>query len=492
MKKICLINDNAAGDATLLALVRLMTMCLSLITTRVLSTYLSTFAYGTYSQVLLIVSTTTSLTTFGFIDAINFYYCGTKDTQKRESYVATILTMQCCIGMLAGIAIVILAGPICKYFGNPELRRYLFLAAFSPLLQNGIYLLQVLLVSVGKARQLAVRNLIISIAQLICAITAGMRMKSVGLILLVSIILNSIQILFFLWSLKKSGCHMRLAFCDFRLSKGILKYSVPMAVFTLVNALNRDIDKYIISVMSDTETLAIYSNAARILPFDIVLASFMTVLLPHITRQIVERRYIDAVETYRSYLEISYISTALFALSVLTAAPEAMNLLYSEKYLSGLPVFCIYIISDIFHFASITLILTASGKTKLLMRIGLTGLVVNFVLNIIFYHFFGVVGPAIATLLVSLGLGAFILHYSANELHASIHDLFDCKFLMKFTVECIGGVLIFTTVRYWLRTMEMYYLGVFIITCGGYILCVGLPNLKRFMIDIKQISSLKL
>ena len=340
MKKICLINDNAAGDATLLALVRLMTMCLSLITTRVLSTYLSTFAYGTYSQVLLIVSTTASLTTFGFIDAINFYYCGTKDTQKRESYVATILTMQCCIGMLAGIAIVILAGPICKYFGNPELRRYLFLAAFSPLLQNGISLLQVLLVSVGKARQLAVRNLIISIAQLICAITAGMRMKSVGLILFVSIILNSIQILFFLWSLKKSGCHMRLAFCDFRLSKGILKYSIPMAVFTLVNALNRDIDKYIISVMSDTETLAIYSNAARVLPFDIVLISFMTVLLPHITRQIVERRYIDAVETYRSYLEISYISTALFALSVLTAAPEAMNLLYSEKYLSGLPVFC--------------------------------------------------------------------------------------------------------------------------------------------------------
>lgn len=191
---------------------------------------------------------------------------------------------------------------------------------------------------------------------------------------------------------KKSGCHMRLAFCDFRLSKGILKYSIPMAVFTLVNALNRDIDKYIISVMSDTETLAIYSNAARVLPFDIVLISFMTVLLPHITRQIVERRYIDAVETYRSYLEISYISTALFALSVLTAAPEAMNLLYSEKYLSGLPVFCIYIISDIFHFASITLILTASGKTKLLMRIGLTGLVVNFVLNIIFYHFLALWG----------------------------------------------------------------------------------------------------
>ena len=141
MKKFRLIDGNAAGDAAVLSLVRLMTMCLSLITTRILSTYLSTFAYGTYSQVLLIVSTTASLTTFGLIDAINFYYCGTKDTAKRESYVATILTLQCCAGTFAGMAILLLADPICKYFGNPELHGYLIFAAVLPLLQNGISLL---------------------------------------------------------------------------------------------------------------------------------------------------------------------------------------------------------------------------------------------------------------------------------------------------------------------------------------------------------------
>lgn len=112
-----------------------------------------------------------------------------------------------------------------------------------------------------------------------------------------------------------------------------------MAVFTLVNALNRDMDKYLISAVSDTQTLAIYANAAKVLPFDILLIAFMTVLLPHITRQIAAKRYGDAVETYRAYLEISYISTALLACGVLAAAPEAMRLLYSEKYISGLPVF---------------------------------------------------------------------------------------------------------------------------------------------------------
>ena len=113
-------GNTTSGDAIILAAVRLMTMGLSFITTRVLSTYLSKFEYGTYSQVLLIVSTTVSLTMFGFIDAANFYYCGTKETKKRESYIATILTLQCCMGTLAGAAILLLSGPICKYFGNQE------------------------------------------------------------------------------------------------------------------------------------------------------------------------------------------------------------------------------------------------------------------------------------------------------------------------------------------------------------------------------------
>lgn len=485
-------GNTTSGDAAILAAVRLMTMGLSFITTRVLSTYLSKFEYGTYSQVLLIVSTTVSLTMLGFIDAANFYYCGTKETEKRESYIATILTLQCCTGTLAGAAILLLSGPICKYFGNQELRKYLIFAAILPLLQNGTSLLQVLFVSVGKARRLAIRNLIVSLVQLACAIAVGMYLRNIGLIFAVSVTLNVGQILFFIWSLRKSGCCIRLTSCDFGLSGSILKYSIPMAVFTIVNTLNRDLDKYLISAMSDTETLAVYSNAAKVLPFDILLVSFMTVLLPYITRQIAGKRYDEAIETYRTYLEISYVSTALLAFGVLVAAPEAMELLYSEKYLSGLPVFCIYILVDIFHFASITLILTASGKTKLLMQLGFAGLAVNFVLNILLYHLLGIPGPAIATLLVSLGMGSVILHYSAKELRVTIGALFERAFIVKFVGECIGGFCVFAAVRYWLNLNGVYYPLVLIIAGGGYIISLGLLNLKRLSQNLKRISSLKL
>ena len=491
MKRIRILPGNAASDAGALALVRLMTMLLSLVTTRVLSGCLSTFAYGTYSQVLLVVSTVASITTFGLMDAANYYYCSIHDLRKREAYITTICTIQCCVSSAAGLIILLLAGPICEYFGNDILHRYLIFAAMLPLLQNSISLLQVLFVSVGKARQLAVRNLIISLAQLACAVAVGLWLQEIGWILAVTVLLDVGQIAFFIWSLKQSGCCMPVKSCDFRLVGSILRYSIPMAIFTVVNTLNRDIDKYLISAVSDTETLAVYSNAAKVLPFDIILTSFMTVLLPHITRQISEKRYREAVKVYRAYLEVSYISTALLAFAVLSVAPQAMELLYSEKYLSGLPVFCIYIIVDVFRFASITLILSTSGKTRLLMHLGFAALASNAVLNALFYQMLGIAGPALATLLVSLGLGGSMLYFSAKELRSLVRELFDCRFLFRFAVECLCGLAVFGLLQKWLSAKGFHYFLVLLVTAGGYVICVGVPNLKRFMNALKQIASLK-
>lgn len=114
------------------------------------------------------------------------------------------------------------------------------------------------------------------------------------------------------------------------------------------------------------------------------------------------------------------------------------------------------------------------------MRLGSLGLGANFVLNILFYRLLGMAGPALATLLASLGLGASILHYSAKELQASIRELFDCKFLFRFAAECIGGLLLFSYIQRWLRSVGMHYFWVLMLVAGGYLLCVGLPNMKRF------------
>ena len=79
MKKIKLNGTGASTNAIYLIVVRIVTIVLSFVVARILSQYLSIYDYGTYSQIMLIVSTTSSLTILGMTDAINYYYCKEKE-----------------------------------------------------------------------------------------------------------------------------------------------------------------------------------------------------------------------------------------------------------------------------------------------------------------------------------------------------------------------------------------------------------------------------
>ena len=99
-----------------------------------LSQYLSASDYGTYSQVLLIVSTVSSLTIFGMMDSVNFFYSSARNETERENSIATMFTMQCVISTVAGGIVLALSMPLCAYFDNPKLRNLLLFAAALPML----------------------------------------------------------------------------------------------------------------------------------------------------------------------------------------------------------------------------------------------------------------------------------------------------------------------------------------------------------------------
>ena len=95
----------ASFDAILLTCIKFITTALGLATTRLLSEHLSLHDYGTYSQILLIVSTVASITIFGMMDGMNYFYCKEAETEKKEAYAATIFTAQLMLGTLAGCVV---------------------------------------------------------------------------------------------------------------------------------------------------------------------------------------------------------------------------------------------------------------------------------------------------------------------------------------------------------------------------------------------------
>lgn len=73
------------------------------------------------------------------------------------------------------------------------------------------------------------------------------------------------------------------------------------------------------------------------------------------------------------------------------------------------------------------LILTASGKAKVLMKYSMIALGLNAVLNIVLYYFMGILGPAIATLITAIIYTYLVLRKTIKTMKVKWLDVLDLK-----------------------------------------------------------------
>ena len=95
MKKLSL--KGASADAVLLTCIKLVSIFLGLAVTRLLSEYLSVHEYGTYSQIMLLVSTVSSITILGMMDGVSYFFNREHENDTRDAYIATIFALQCLV-----------------------------------------------------------------------------------------------------------------------------------------------------------------------------------------------------------------------------------------------------------------------------------------------------------------------------------------------------------------------------------------------------------
>ena len=427
-------------DALWLTMVRLITMVVGLVCIKIISVYFSLEEYGLYAQSILIVSTTCSFSILGMTDAINYFYNRQiNQSQPKEQYLATIFGLQTIIGTLAGFLILFGAHFLVDYFKNPQLYFAIGWIAFQPLLQNYIPMLQVLYISVGRAKSIAIINLVLSLVRLIIFVIATFYTESILTIIALTLICDIAQVLYFIIDLKKHSIAIQLKKFSKQLCWPILSYAVPMAAFVVINALLRDTDKWIIGYFSNSEELAIYTNCSRLLPFDILTASFFTVLVPIVTKYINQDKP-KVCQVYGDYLNIGLILTSILVGIAICLSRDLLLCLYDEKYLPGLGVFIVYLLVDLSRFANVTLLYSASGNAQKLLHIVIATFLINLLLAIVLYKVIGLLGPAIATLITMIFSYGLYIRGGSKILNFSIMKLFDYKSFILIVIEvCIVG-----------------------------------------------------
>lgn len=483
-----LFGNGAATNSLYLMSVSLVTTLIGIIIAKVLSVNLSLKDYGTYSQVLLLTTTVTSFTALGLSTATNYYYNRTDSFAKKSSYVVTIISTQLLLGIISGVLLICFDFFLANIMSNPALVNIIYIIAFSPLLTNLISIYQVLFVSIGKAKNIAFRNFLVSFAKLCAVLYVCYRNNDISLILFVILSTDLVQILYFNYVYSKTCGPLRIRYLDFRLLKPILCFSIPFAIYTLAGSLANDIDKYIISLFCDIDTIAIYCNAAKRLPFAILTDSFITVLVPIVTRLIGIKKYDDVKNAFKLYLKLGYISTFIIGFGALILSKYLMCFLYDKKYLPGLPVFNIYIAVEMIRFANVTILLTASGKTFILMLNSIIMLVLNVIFDVFTFKVFGIIGPAITTFILSLLSIVILLYFGSREIQCKIKDLFDCRQILFILFEILIVSIPVQLLSEYIEMISDNTSIAFVISFVIYCFILGLLNMRKVFDTIRQLN----
>lgn len=482
------IKSGASVDAILLTIVKFFTIVIGLLTVRIISIHFSYSDYGTYNQAILIASSVSSITILGFTDAANYYF--NKFSSQRDAqleYISNIIIFQIILGILAFIILFWGHRLLSNLMDNNELSGVIKWIAFTPLLSNIIAIQQILFISIGKSRIIAVRNVLISLLKLLAVLISVYLTNSIVTILALILLFDIFQALYFAISLHKYGIIISLRVFSFKTLRCILSYSIPITIFLITNVLMRDTDKYIVSILSNPETFAIYSNASRILPFSIIVDSFTTVLIPFITRYLHNQKYENLIDTYRNYLNLSFVIIWILVTGALLCSSDLIELLYGNKYSIGLPIFIVYMVVSLVKFANFSLIFSCAGETKIILKISAISLSINIILSLILFYFWGPIGCAIATLIISV-FTVFCYFIKTKEILKvsplgliEVRDMF-YLILQSLFWACLVFVLqkMFDDISYLVRLMITY--GIYVIA----LLFINRSKLKRYILALNN------
>lgn len=429
-------HGGLAVDSILLAFVRGITYISSIVQTMIMSRVFSKFEYGRYSQASLIASFLAPFFLLGLGNAVNYFF--NKSKTNRDKYISTIYNLIFGIGVIGGLLIILSRYVIADYFHNETLIPLIYIVAFRPLFQNLLSMIQVLYISSGHAKMIALRNTVLSLTQLLIVVIAAYIYNSVALVLTFLVITDLLQVLILGIFLRIKVVKFRLFSVDQELISEILKYSVPLALSTMVGTISLHMDMLLIGRMLSTEQFALYSNMAKELPFNFLIASFTDVVFPKII-QLKSKNNRDAlIPLYKAYLQFGLFSTLIIISGAAICSKEIILILYSEKYIEGEPIFIVYLLVSLLRFTYCGMLLSASGQSKKILIASIVGLFSNLILNVALFYLLGMIGPAIATVISVFAANYMQMRWGGKTVDSKLTELFDFKKISLLAAEAMG------------------------------------------------------
>ena len=373
-------------------------MLIGVLYTPILTAKLGQTEYGLYSLVTSVISYLTILD-FGFGNAIIIYttrYRNKNQKDKEQKLHGMFFIIYSIIGIIAGIIGAILWLNVDKLFGNTmsaeELSKakvLMGILTFNLVATFPLSIFSSIITSYEKFVFSKTLNLLrIILNPIIMLILLNFGVKSIGLVILVTVLNITTLILNFIYCKTKLKIKLKFGKIDFKLLKEIMAYSVWIFLNSIMDKINWSLDQFVLGVYAGSVAVAIYAVAGQLNQMYMNFSTAISgVLLPKVTKM--ESDHASNKEFTDIFIKtgrIQFIVMALIITGFVLFGKEFIEIMwvgpeYSESYI----IACILMIpTTIPLIQNVGLnILQAKNKYKFRVIVLMFFAVVNVILSII-------------------------------------------------------------------------------------------------------------
>jgi O-antigen/teichoic acid export membrane protein len=384
---------------------------------------------GTYRQLFLLYTTFSTVLLLGIPHSVLYFLPRLRHIDSRREYISRIVNLITWLSFAFGLALLLFRGVIARAFNNPDLGQLLILYAVYPLFMFITQIYSSVNLGLKKPEKTAVFTLFCIASDLVLILGLALLTRSLSWIVMGVMLSALVQWAFARWQL--SGWLTKVTF-DPEFYRDQFRYSLPLGLSSIIGMLSVQLDKFVISGFFRPEDFAVFSIGAMELPFISILTnSVNAILLPHIS----ESRDTLA-EIYKGAARKNALIILPLAVLFFVYAQPIITILYSSRYLASVPYFQVYLLILPLRIASPGILMMALGKTKYIMQNSILTLGSNLVLNLVLVRVMGMMGAAVATVIVTwISVGVY-LYWIRYRLHLHIPDLLPLKQLLK-TALCV-------------------------------------------------------
>ncbi|MDU1312965.1 MAG: polysaccharide biosynthesis C-terminal domain-containing protein [Clostridium septicum] len=419
----------------------------NLIFTMIISRVLLQEELGTYKQIMMISTLLFTIVPLGIPTSISYYYKNI-NLKKKSELITNSNVFLLLLSTIIGLVLFIFQKQLSIIFNNQMLSINvlgLILFACTMILSS---IIENCFVASDKSVYISKYNIYYYIVYYILASLIIIKTKSINLVLIFMSIAEFIRII--LLNVKFYKNEDLVLKTDYKFLKEQFIFCIPLGLAAIVQNINTELDKMFISLKYTPVESAIYSNGSMNIPFvGLVSITVASVTLPIMVQHYKEYGFEKVVKIWNNSCIIVFIVLTSVFFGIAYYASGYIELIFSSRYLDSLPVFMIYMIKLPLSFTVFGNILIILGKQRATLYNMIGAVLVNCILNYVFLNIFGLVGPAISSVLIHIILIVLQLIQISKASKMKINKLLPYKemlisfimiFLLSTSIKVFSGL----------------------------------------------------